>query len=285
MLKTVIKKSFNVLKNNLIFIQPPLLLMLIILTAVSYSLNDAKAVIPNIILGISMILLTIAFASGWFYINKAAVLSYDENSTKEEITITSIKNFRKFFEGVGTNFANILLSSIIMVIISIIVFFSIFKVLSSSIGIPNFVYELQKVVNTNSQQELINFLNGISNHDKLTFFVWVLSVNIANVILNYVWTVFNTAITFENKNVFVCLKKAIIFIFKNLFQSFSIIVFTSLIYILLNIISSLAGTSIVAFIIMILLFITYLNYYVLLVFCFYNEKTKINCDNRTECLG
>lgn len=285
MLKTVIIKSFNVLKNNLIFIQPPLLLLLIILTAVSYAINGTKAVIPNIILGISMILLTLAFASGWFYINKAAILSYDENSTKEEITVNSIKNFRKFFEGIGANFVNILLSSIIMVIISTLTFFAIYKALSSSIGIPSFIYELQKVLNTNSQQELTNFINGISDHDKIIFFVWVLSANIANVILNYVWTVFNTAITFENKNIFVCLKKAIVFIFKNLFQSIAIIVFTSLIYLLLNIISSLAGTSIVAFIIMILLLITYLNYYVLLVFCFYNEKTKIDCDNRTECLG
>lgn len=285
MLKTVIIKSFNVLKNNLIFIQPPLLLLLIILTAVSYGLNGTKSVIPNIILGISMVLLTVAFAAGWFYINKAAILSYDENSTKEEITINSIKNFRKFFEGVGANFVNILLSSIIMVIISTLTFFAIYKALSSSIGIPSFIYELQKVLNTNSQQELTNFINGISDHDKIIFFVWVLSANIANVILNYVWTVYNTAITFENKNIFVCLKKAIVFIFKNLFQSIAIIVFTSLIYLLLNIISSLAGTSIVAFIIMILLLITYLNYYVLLVFCFYNEKTKIDCDNRTECLG
>ena len=285
MLKTVIKKSFNVLKNNLIFIQPPLLLLLIILTAVSYGLNGTKSVIPNTILGISMVLLAVAFAAGWFYINKAAILSYDENSTKEEITINSIKNFRKFFEGVGANFVNILLSSIIMVIISTLTFFAIYKALSSSIGIPSFIYELQKVLNTNSQQELTNFINGISDHDKIIFFVWVLSANIANVILNYVWTVFNTAITFENKNIFVCLKKAIVFIFKNLFQSIAIIVFTSLIYLLLNIISSLAGTSIVAFIIMILLLITYLNYYVLLVFCFYNEKTKIDCDNRTECLG
>ncbi len=144
---------------------------------------------------------------------------------------------------------------------------------------------MPKILSTNSQNELIEFLNKISNHDKIVFTLWILALNVITAVLNYCITVYFAVITFDMQNIFKAVFKTIKFIFTNLIASLFIIVYTELLYFILNILSALSGANSIAFIILIILFTIYLNYYLLLVFCFYYEKSNDNSNNRTELIG
>jgi len=225
------KKSFAILKNNLIFIQPLLLLLLIMLTALSYTVGG------------------------------------------------------KFFEGVGAGFLNVLLSFAGVIIIYTSAFYLLSKILVIYAGVPQFIYKLPQVINTNSQQEVMTFVNGIPEKEKIVFTLWVFSITILTALLNYCSAVYFAVLTFDKKNIFKTFWNAIKFIFKNIPESFFIIVFTEFLYFFLNLLSAFAGVNTFVFIILIILFTMYFNYCLILVFCFYYEKTKVNSTDGAELLG
>ena len=92
----IVKKSFYILKNNLIFIQPLLLFLLIFMTALSYILNRGGMHIPQIILCIAIILMIIAFSAGWFFINKEGIILYNPEDDKDETAKKRFKVLKNF---------------------------------------------------------------------------------------------------------------------------------------------------------------------------------------------
>ncbi|MCD7780202.1 MAG: hypothetical protein LUH05_05970 [Candidatus Gastranaerophilales bacterium] len=281
----VLKKSFFILKNNLIFIQPLLFLLLIFMTAAAVVVNKNFYTVPKIILLFSMILLLAAFSSGWFYINKLGMSDYNENDLKEEIVSKAVKNFKKFFEGVGIGFFKILFSYFIIFIIYSVLLFLCAKLCLIIFGEPKIIYELPKLAKAASQAEILNILNNLSNNDKMVFSYWVLAINIAASVLNFFSMLYFAVISLENANIFKSLWISIKFFFKNILETASVIMVMFLLYVILNLLSLILGTNSLSFVILIILFTLYLNYYLLLVFCLYNEKTKDNGNNGTEFIG
>lgn len=281
----IYRKSLLILKNNLIFIQPLLLCLLMFMTALSFLAAKSTLLIPNVALLISMFLLFIAFSAGWFYINKFGVENFNETDTKEEITIKAVQNFKKFFEGVGFAFVKTALSYVLLFIIYFLVVLLSAKLCLHFYGEPKIIYELPKLTAASSQAEILNFLNGIPYKDKIIFSLWILTFNFISTILNFFIVLFFAVLNFEGFNIFKSLWVSIRFFFKNFLGSISIMIFTFLLYVFLNILSVLLGTNSLSFVVLIILFTMYLNYYLLLVFCFYYDKAKINSNNRTEFIG
>ncbi len=281
----ILKKSGEILKNNLITVQPLLLFLLIFMTALSYLFNKNMYFIPKIILGISLILMVIAFSAGWFFVIKETVMSYNGDEDKEETALKSIQNFKKFFIGVGGGFLKTSGACILLFIFYSAVIFSAAKFCLSVFGMPNVVYEFQKMLHASSQAEIFNILNTITDKDKLIFSAWVLILNIVSSILNYFIVLYFAVLEFARVNIFKTFWLALKFGFKNILGSVFILFFIFSLYVLLNILSLLCGTGVFGLFVLIILFCLYLYYYVILVFCFYNEKTKNNSNNGTELIG
>ena len=72
-MKKLLQDSFKILRNNLLFIQPLLLYLLMIMLASTYFVSGHVALYPKMLLAVSMILLTVAFFAGWMYINKKGI--------------------------------------------------------------------------------------------------------------------------------------------------------------------------------------------------------------------
>ncbi len=279
------KKSYSILKNNMIFIQPLLLYFLIFMTFASFLINRNIYVIPKIVMLISVALLFIAMLSGWFYINKYGVLSYNETDSKEEVTIKTVQNFKKFFEGVGSDFFKTLGICLIYGILYFALIVLVSKICINILGEPKIIYELPKLAKASSQAEILNFINNISIHDKFVFTSWIMVLNIVSAILNFFGILYFAVSSFEKVNIFKSLFLTVKFFFKNILGNAAIIILMFILYILLNILSLVLGTNSLSFVILIILFTMYLNYYVILVFCFYNDKAKDNSNNRTELIG
>ena len=281
----ILKKSGEILKNNLITVQPLLFFLLIFMTALSYLFNKNMYFIPKIILGISLILMVIAFSAGWFFVIKETVMSYNGDEDKEETALKSIQNFKKFFIGVGGGFLKTSGACILLFIFYSAVIFSAAKFCLSVFGMPNVVYEFQKMLHAASQAEIFNILNNITDKDKLIFSAWVIILNIVSSILNYFIVLYFAVLEFARVNIFKTFWLSLKFGFKNILGSVFILFFIFSLYVLLNILSLLCGTGVFGLFVLIILFCLYLYYYVILVFCFYNEKTKNNSNNGTELIG
>ncbi len=284
MLETI-KKSFYILKNNLIFIQPLLLGLLLIMTAFSFIIGRNFFSFSKIVLLLSMFLLFIAFSAGWFYINKQGILNYNENDSKEEIALKAVQNFKKFFEGVGADFLKTAVSYILLFILYAASLYIVTKFCMSIFGEPKIIYDFPKILKASSQAEILNYINSVTIQDKITFMSWMLVFNIAASIMNFFIILYFAVVSFENVNILKSFWIALKFFFKNLLGVVAILVVMFILYVFLNLLSVILGSNSLSFVILIILFTIYLNYYLLLVFCFYYDKTKNNSNNRTECIG
>lgn len=281
----IVRKSGKILKNNLIFIQPLLLFFLLIMTTASFFINKNILFAGKICLTISILLLIVAFTSGWFNINKYGVISYEENDTQEEIANKAIAGIKTFFEGVGRNFFKTLGAYLFIGVFFIAVIYCVSNLLVHTLGEPKLMYEIPKLAQASSQAEVLNFVKNISDNDKIIFSIWMIVANVVLLILDFFALLYFSVINFENENIIKSVWTTIKFFFKNFINSIGMIFFIFALYLGLNFASLLLGANSFSLVILIILFTVYLNYSVLLVFCFYNEKTKINSDSRTELIG
>ena len=278
------KTPWQILKNNMIFIQPILLSLLLVMMSVTYLVGAFSG--KKLLLAFSVLMATIAFMSGWFHINKLGVEDYNPDDEQTVITEKTIKNFKQFFTGVGERFIKFLLGMLIFLCLYFAVVSGVGKICLQLFGVPTLVQEFSKMAQTvATQAELVNFLNGISFEDKLVFSKWVLTILAMSSIMNFFGVLYFTVITYEDKNVLFSLWLALKFIFKNFIKCVSVILVMFALYIFLNILSVPFGSNAITFAILIILLVLYFNYYVLLVFYLYNGKAKDNSDNRTELIG
>ena len=103
-IQIMFKKPLSILRNNMIFIQPLLLYLLLLMTALTFVLAKEMYFISKCMLLLSTLLMTIAFSAGWFYVNKLGVENYNGNDEPDTIATKAIENIKKFFVGVGENF-------------------------------------------------------------------------------------------------------------------------------------------------------------------------------------
>lgn len=283
-MKNLFIKSFNILKSNLLYIQPLLLYMFFTMALGVYLLSKNVLYIPKVCLLVSIFLLTAAFLSGWFYINKQAVIDYNPDDDNDTIVMKSVKNFKLFFSGVGELFFKVLTAAILYLIFYCVLGFLILKLGNIYLGHPVIFDDLPKIADKGSA-ELINYLNSVSYSDKLIFTKWMCVITFLSILMNFFGVLYYSVITFERGNIFYLLLKTIIFLFKNLGGCIVTVAVMFVLYLLLNIVSILFGSGSIAFLLLIILFSLYLNYYIILVLCFYYEKTKINSGNGAEFIG
>ncbi len=279
------KKSFKILKNNTIFVQPILLFMLTILSILLFLSGRILPVYSQILLLISFSLLFVAFCSGWLYINKLGVISYNENDTAAEISEKSIRNFKKFFEGVGINFVKLLITVILLMSIYFLVMYGLTKFCLHYFGMPEIINDFRKIAQASSQAEILNITNNIPYSDMLVFMKWVLVIYPAAVLTGFFFVITFAALSFEETSLIKVYGRAIKFFFKNILSCIFIIIVLKIIYFIINIVSVFLGVNTISLFIITMLITIYLNYYILLVFCFYYDKTKNNSNNGTEFIG
>lgn len=170
------RKSYTLVKYNLVLIQPLLLFFLLIgliLGPVSglTALNAAGLFLLFAIMG-----LVSAFLAGWYSMFHKTVQLSDKgkNMTKEERAIASLNLFKEFFPGVGKFFPRII-SGLLLYVLLFVVVISLTEIIGVKIigALPEFTQnELNAAFKTESS--LIAFINNISPEEKVRIVKWTL---------------------------------------------------------------------------------------------------------------
>ena len=165
-MKKLLQDSFKILRNNLLFIQPLLLYLLMIMLASTYFVSGHVALYPKMLLAVSMILLTVAFFAGWMYINKKGIDDYVEEDSAEEISIKAIKNFKLFFSGVGEYFFRVLKGFLCFGVLYAACFFFFKKLGKTIFANPVLINELNKIAAVKTNEELTSLLTTFNSYLK-----------------------------------------------------------------------------------------------------------------------
>ncbi len=284
-MQKIISNSFKILKNNMLFIQPLMLYILLSITILSFIVQKKIYIVPQLIILIAIILLTFAFLAGWLYINKLAVEDFNEDDDFEVIAAKTVKNFKMFFEGVGKNFFKTLFGGLIYFVIFAVFMYGVYYLCMKYFGYPAFIEKISTLYSANDKDSIINSINLISDTDKIIIVKWFFTFMFSAAILNFLGVLYFAVLNFNEYNIFSALFKTLKTFILNIYDCIIMMLVLFLLYVLINFISMFLGTGTLGFVIFIILLTMYLNYYVLLIFCYYNEKTKINSNNGTERVG
>ena len=280
----VFQKSFKILINNMLFLQP-LLLYSIFIIATMYALNGRNILpVGQILYFVTMFLMSCAVFAGWFYINKLGVEHYQEDCSEEKSFHTTVSDFKEFFTGVSLNIGKFIFGMIIFLFAYFFITNVISHLLVKLFGIEQALQALVKSTAV-SQAEVIKTFSAFSDNEQFKIgllFIVVLSI----LALIQYWGILLLGVLQSNeKNWFNSLWQSIKFFFRYFLSNVAAIIFLFSLFVVFNLAFGFASSNVVLSSIFTLLMLLYFNYYVIVVLCFYHEKREDNSNSRTELIG
>lgn len=289
-MKNLFKISGKILKNNLIYIQPLLLYVLLGQLAVNFIMINRAAQLPKITLLISLFLLTVIFFAGWFNINKLAVISYNPDDSDEVTAKKSIENLKSFVSGVGEYFVKFLCGLTFFITTAALGFYATIKLCAKTYGIPtSFIENMNAIAQANPEditsEYLINMSNSIPFNEQLIITEWTGTIFLLSTVLFFAQNIYFTSLIIEKSNFLVCIIKSIKFFFKNFFGNILIALTAVSVFFIFNTISLFTMNNPILFIISFLLLLFFLNFYIIIMLKYYYDKTQTGSNNGPECVG
>lgn len=278
MMKTI-QNSFILLRDNIILVQPLIIYMLIIGFLIKPSILITFPSFPSILLIVCIFLLTTAFISGWFYINKVAIEhKNDTYETPEERSIASFTLLKYFFTGVGDYFLPVTFTFVLYLVVLALFSFVSYKIGVHFIGKPELDAETLKHISTGSYTDIYGYFTSKNMTDKhlLNIYNWSLYFSFLSLLFSILTIFIYPVIFYKTKNPIVALFSNLKFVFLNFFDATIIVFFLTLLNIVLSSINVFANVNLVFSVISLVLTLFYMNYYILLVFLYYEEKTQSN---------
>ena len=198
----VIKKSYTLLRQNLVILQPLILFMLIMTITLSSLNNIQKGISPAIVvLAVCCFCMIGAFLAGWYPLfTKVIENSYNTSSTPQEKAYMSIQTLKEFLPGVGNYFLPILLTMILYVGIIFVLsqFISILGL--KFIGLSENINP-DKLINVlSNSQNLENFVKNLTPSDHSLLLKWDLLILAISSLFSYLTMFWLQAIIIKTKN-------------------------------------------------------------------------------------
>lgn len=284
-MKKIFKDSSSLIKYNSIFIQPILLFFIVISLAENPLLRLRGVPVPFFTALITIFLLGIAVQAGWFYINALAVKNVDKQyETNQERYMEVSQIFGKFFVGVGENFLKSIVVNVIMLLFFVGSSYCLFRWGSHHVGSLRIVFDLINAVNLNPDADVFKLAQEFyTPENTIVLAFWTLSSFALCSILSFIFVLYNAAMFLDKTNPFKAFVDMIVFSFKNFFPLIGILIVTTFLNVIVNLIFTGSSINIFLSVFGLLLMFFYINYFVFLIFLFYERYSKKNnCDCGTK---
>lgn len=209
-------KTYDLVKNNLILVQP-LLIFLLLLSLITSPLTPGMGISSAVIVMIISILgLFCAFFAGWYSMFHKSIEYVDKlNLSPEEKALNSINLFKEFFPGVGKYFLKVI-SGYLLYVMFFIILLNLVHILGAKlIGIPTSINpdEFSKIVS--DEQKLLNFAFKISSSDWIKIIKWNIMSFTVYGLFSYVTMFWVQALITEGKRPLTAYWESIKTVFKN----------------------------------------------------------------------
>lgn len=274
MLRDILVDSFNILKNNLIIIQPFIFFLLVISLFIS-PLSMKNGFSPAmIVFMISIFALICAFFAGWFQMFQAAIRNFRKDIKEEEKPFMSFAILKEFFPAVGRFFVPI---SIAIVLYCVLLYF-VFKLTAflgvHFIGIPDSFRVDNLLQIFADEKKAYEFISALSEADKIKISQWNILTLFATGAYSYLTMFWFPAIIMNGENAIKGLITNFKAIFSNPVVTFGIFIpFWLFMMFVPGIISAIFSNFIIQlFNLMFMIFI--MNYYMMAVFVYFEDFSE-----------
>ncbi len=268
----IFSKSYYVMKENIIILQPLLLGFLVFLFSADVLFAAPSPTFPYVFKLLTCFFTVTAFCAGWFACVKASVKTdLSKFTAPEEKFKKNTALLKTFFPGVAEYFlpgTGWLALYVLLVYATILLFQHTATTVFGTIEIPP---EFLKILNTGSQADITAFLTA--NADKMpyqTIFYWGCTAMLFSALFSILMLWFAPALFFDSKNPIKALTKALAFTVKHLPTTILVLAVMFALHILIMIVELFTQNGFLSFI-PFLLFFFYLDYYVTTVFLYYGQ--------------
>ncbi|MDD3236903.1 MAG: hypothetical protein PHV37_02250 [Candidatus Gastranaerophilales bacterium] len=281
-----IKDAFIILKDNLIVVQPLILFLLLVGFVAQPIRLSVQQSVPSLIAVVITFAFTAAFLAGWFYNMKLAVAMKGKvYETPEEKGLAQLDLLKQFFTGVGDYFLSTMgMIVVYMILVSIFAFFA-YKIGVHYIGSLDKVADFIKILSVDTKDTMAIAAGKFPQGEQLKIFYWSAYVSLLSVIFTFVTMFFAPVLFYKTKNPLLAFFYNVVFIFKNFLGSLGVLMFLAVVNFVVSFIYVLSVSNIILSVIALLITFFYMSYHVMLIFVYYEEKTKDNCDCGSECIG
>lgn len=265
-MKKIISKSFQILFKNQI-LELPLLVYIYILLMFGILMNSKTFTNPYaaIVFSVFMLLLFVAFLSGWFSIIKYSVsnfisISRDDSEYSSKMAIYNKETMRRFFSGVGEYFFPTAIITLLYFLITSLIFIFFMNYFDIS---------------------AVDLLLNMSDENKLKIYVeanieplskYFLSIFLTIHLFQFLIMFWYPSLFYKIHNPFKAFLEGLKFLFKNFFYSVGVYFFIVFGFILMNILSYLFSSVYILSLLFLVLELYFLTFCFIFIFTAYNEK-------------
>ncbi len=270
-----IRQSFGIVGKNLILAQPFILFLLVISLLGGGLYGVQGNPIAFIVFALSLIMLSVAFMAGWFYMTKKTIeFEEDKSMPDEEKAVKSFGLIKHFFPGVGEYFINMIGLSILYLILTALISFAAFKFGMHMFGNPN--VDIMKLNSMHgSYPELNSYFASLPERQLYSLTSWFAFLSLVSFAFQFLTLWWVPALYYSTKNPFLAFGYSVKFLFHKFGASLGIFFFLLLFNFAVSVVNSALASNVWLSLIGFILFFYYATYFVVLIFLYYGKHTKI----------
>ena len=279
----ILKDSWYLTKNNLVLAYPLIFFFWIISMLIPTMSGIEIKSLKFLMIWANIIGLVIVFWSGWFEMFAKIAISYKKDDRTVDKKEYSFVLMKEFLPGIGKNFLSYLGGLLLYFLLFCLIFLCTGLIGTKLFGVPQIPDNL--IYLFSDKHAMYNFLNSLSDSEKMIYFKWNLLTVFAGVLFSLITIFWAPMIVLCSLNPL----KAFFLNLKLIFRKPFHVIILYLIYfganIILSVISSVAGSHLLLQFIAITIMFLFLLYYLMLLFVFVEENNESSCDSRFNCLG
>lgn len=273
------KDTFKTTNEGIILATPLVLFMWLITLYISFS-KEVVDTIPEVILsGVTMLFMTSAFCSGWFYMVKNCVEFSKKNFILDEDKASeSLKLIQSLPVGIGKYFLKFVEVSIFFVCLALFMAYVFYTISIPFIREMNFSLAQMSTV-LNSPQETANFLNTLPPEQLVALFKLNVLIMLVSSIFSFLVMLWMPEVIYRKIDPIIGMFTSIKKLFVKFWKSLILFLYVTFLNFVISFLSTFAFLHPIAYMIMMIIYFYFIVYVVVLLFSYYdrefNEPDKI----------
>ena len=274
------KETFKTTNDGIILATPLILFLWILTLYISYSRTVVDTRFEIILSVVTMLFMTSAFCSGWFYmVTKCVEFSKKDFIMDSDKATESLRLIQTMPDGIGRYFLTFIIVSVMFVGIALSMV-AIMQIL----GLP-FINSIIAVVSKfgidpTSPQTVGAALDKLSPSELMSLFKQLLVpsiplitiVTIVPMIFSFLMLLWMPEIMYSGKDPFTALYNSVKKVFAKFKKSLALFIYLTFIQVLISLMGSISIINPVLYVLMMLLYFYFIVYVVILVFAYYDKE-------------
>lgn len=281
----MIKKAFEITKNNMIVAQPLVIFMIIISVTLAGLAQQTNHLTYGVVLTANILLCT-AFFAGWFYMIKK-VIEHTKKADKgeykddEEKTAASFALIKQFFPGVGEYFMSMTFTIIAYLAVYALLIFVCIKLGYRFLPDPSADLKNLMTAASGTPAEIQKFVLSLSLEQLKTLNYWMMYMGTVSSLFTILTMFLFPAVYDTDKEgkkdfvlyaPFAAFNRNLVFIARNLVGVLGIVIFLFALNIILSGLSILFNLNVILSIVGLIISFYFMTYAIILIFLYYEEK-------------